>query len=116
MMDSFCFLFQADILVFTWGIHRTSYLWEKSKEFVPNRFLNPSSQVQSNLFIPFGAGSRVCIGQHLAWLELRLAIAILLHQFEFVRGEETPDLNFVVDYAHAVVHPDKDMKFLLKRR
>ncbi|KAK3093312.1 hypothetical protein FSP39_013961 [Pinctada imbricata] len=106
----------ADILIFTWGIHRSEYLWKRSKEFVPDRFRDPSSKDQSNFYIPFGAGSRVCIGQHLAWLELRLAIAILLNKFEFHKGEETPDLNFVVDYHHAVVHPDVDMKFVLKER
>ena len=65
------------------------------------------------MYIPFGAGSRVCIGQHMAWLELRLAIAILLHDFAFSKSNLTPDLKFVVDWAHAVVHPDKDMVFTL---
>lgn len=63
------------------------------------------------MYIPFGAGSRVCIGQHLAWMEIRLVVAMLLHQFRVEATPETPDLKFVVDWAHAVVHPDKDMMF-----
>ncbi|XP_048770086.2 uncharacterized protein LOC125676234 isoform X3 [Ostrea edulis] len=100
----------ADVIIFTWGIHRSSHFWDRAREFVPFRFLN-SSKTSGNMYIPFGAGSRVCIGQHLAWLELRLAIAFLLYQFKFEHAQETPELNFVVDWAHAVVHPDKDMIF-----
>ncbi|XP_061171176.1 cytochrome P450 4Z1-like [Saccostrea echinata] len=100
----------ADVIIFTWGIHRSPHYWDKAKEFVPFRFLN-TSKTSGNMFIPFGAGSRVCIGQHLAWLELRLAVAMLLYQFKFEHAQETPELNFVVDWAHAVVHPDKDMIF-----
>ena len=70
-----------------------------------------TSKTSGKMYIPFGAGSRVCIGQHLAWLELRLAIALLLFQFKFEHAPETPELRFVVDWAHAVVHPDKDMVF-----
>ena len=104
--------FQSDIIVFTWGIHRSPHNWIDSKVFKPFRFLGEES-LQSNMYIPFGAGSRVCIGQHMAWLELRLAIAILLHDFAFSKNNLTPDLKFVVDWAHAVVHPDKDMVFTL---
>ncbi|KAJ8307935.1 hypothetical protein KUTeg_014512 [Tegillarca granosa] len=67
------------------------------------------SKSSGNLFIPFGAGSRVCIGQHLAWLELRLAIGILLNKFIFKEIKETPDLKIVCG-NHAVVHPDKDIQ------
>ncbi|XP_052058454.1 cytochrome P450 4Z1-like isoform X1 [Mytilus californianus] len=103
----------SDVVIFTWGIHRSPYLWHDSKVFKPFRFLGEEA-LQSNMYIPFGAGSRVCIGQHLAVLELRLAIAILLHTFTFSKNLSTPDLKFVVDWAHAVVHPDKDMMFTLQ--
>ncbi|KAJ8308119.1 hypothetical protein KUTeg_012993 [Tegillarca granosa] len=105
----------SDIIVFTWGIHRSKYSWDNSKEFLPFRHLNQSKS-SGNLFIPFGAGSRVCIGQHLAWLELRLAIGILLNKFIFKEIKETPDLKIECDWAHAVVHPDKDMLFKLVPR
>lgn len=54
----------ADIIIFTWGIHRSTHLWDKARDFLPFRFLN-NSKTSGNMYIPFGAGSRVCIGQHL---------------------------------------------------
>lgn len=102
----------SDVIVFIWGIHRSEHNWNDSKSFMPFRFLEEEA-LQSKMYIPFGAGSRVCIGQHLAWLELRLAIAIMLHDFVFSKNADTPELKFVVDWAHAVVHPDRDMVFKL---
>ena len=107
------FLFQSDVIIFIWGIHRSPHHWKDSKVFKPFRFLGMES-LQSNMYIPFGAGSRVCIGQHLAWIELRLVIANLLHEFTFSKNPATSDLKFVVDWVHAVVHPDKDMIFSLE--
>ncbi|KAH3855024.1 cytochrome P450 3A15-like [Dreissena polymorpha] len=106
----------TDIKAFTWGIHRSSTQWDQSKEFVPFRFLNSGEKSASAMYIPFGAGSRICIGQHLAMLELKLACAIMLNRFKFCKVSETPELRFVTDWAHAVVHPDKDMFFKLEAR
>lgn len=100
----------TDVIIFTWGIHRSTHLWDRARDFLPFRFLK-NIKTSGNMYIPFGAGSRVCIGQHLAWLELRLAIAMMLYQFRFEHAHETPELKFVVDWAHAVVHPDKDFLF-----
>ncbi|KAK3577600.1 hypothetical protein CHS0354_013661, partial [Potamilus streckersoni] len=105
----------SDLIVFTWGIHRSENVWPKAKQFLPFRFLD-YDPVHGSMYIPFGAGSRICIGQHLAWLELKLAVAILLHKINFSKVPGTPDLRFVVDWAHAVVHPDKDMIFNVTRK
>ncbi|XP_071080924.1 cytochrome P450 3A41-like [Haliotis cracherodii] len=101
----------SDLRIFTWGIHRSSFMWEDSKDFKPDRFLKLQSSTnnQSYFWIPFGAGPRICIGQHMAWVELRLALTFLLHHFTFFAIPETPELQFCVDWEHAVVHPDKDI-------
>lgn len=83
---------------------------------MPFRFLNSGDKSASSMYIPFGAGSRICIGQHLAMLELKIACAIMLNRFKLIKVSETPVLRFVTDWAHAVVHPDKDMLFKLEAR
>jgi len=38
--------------------------------FIPERFLNGRSELKSNI-AAFGGGSRICLGIHLAYMELR---------------------------------------------
>jgi cytochrome P450 len=40
--------------------------------------------------MPFGAGPRVCPGRYLALLEIKMAMAMLLQNFELL-GVDTPD-------------------------
>jgi cytochrome P450 len=40
---------------------------------------------QKAAFMPFGGGSRVCIGLHLAWMELRLGAALFFRHCRSAR-------------------------------
>jgi cytochrome P450 len=53
--------------------------------FSPERWLAdaaPSATSASRVAMPFGAGPRVCPGRHLAMLEIKMALAVLLGRFE----------------------------------
>jgi len=52
-------------------------------EFNPKRFCDNKQKVDSYVFIPFSAGPRNCIGQHLAVLEAKLLISEFLERFDF---------------------------------
>ena len=39
-------------------------------------------QMEAN-FIPFGAGKRVCLGQHMSWLEIYKIVPQLLRAYSF---------------------------------
>lgn len=43
------------------------------------------SPVQKAAFMPFGGGTRVCIGLHLAYMELRLATALFFRECKGAR-------------------------------
>jgi cytochrome P450 len=53
------------------------------------RFLNtPLTAQQKAAFMPFGGGSRICIGIHLAWIEIRVGAALF---FRNCRGARLSD-------------------------
>ncbi|CAB4390065.1 cytochrome P450 [Rhizophagus irregularis] len=63
-------------------------------EFVPERWINGDSvKLKRNIFT-FGAGSRLCIGNNFAMMEIRLVLASLLLNFEFEMVEKQ-DLQIV---------------------
>jgi len=53
-----------------------------AEKWVLERWLDPS-KVPRNCFYGFGSGSRICIGQHFAWTEMRMMLASLLLNFDF---------------------------------
>lgn len=49
-------------------------------KFVPERFLNEDKDHDPYAMLPFGGGHRVCVGQELAWLELKIIIVRLMQR------------------------------------
>ena len=73
-----------------WGVMRGDSLREEHfaepPRFKPERWLGDESahgaSSANRVAMPFGAGPRVCPGRHLAMLEIKMALAILLGRFE----------------------------------
>jgi len=65
-------------------MHLSEEYWgEDAKEFVPERWLD-KTRVPKDGFYPFSAGSRNCIGQNFALLEMRLIIASLVRRYRIL--------------------------------
>ncbi|EYF08698.1 cytochrome P450 [Chondromyces apiculatus] len=63
-------------------LHRNPTVWDRPKAFEPERFTPERSEGRHrHAFIPFGAGPRVCIGNHLAIAEAQLITALLARRF-----------------------------------
>ncbi|MFS1298392.1 cytochrome P450 [Streptosporangium longisporum] len=63
----------ALVCVSQWVLHRHPGYWDRPEEYVPDRFEN--ADLPSHLYLPFGGGERICIGQHLALIEATLVLA-----------------------------------------
>jgi len=65
-------------------IHRHPDFWAEPDKFDPSRFLGEAAQERAKFaYFPFGGGSRICIGNHMAMLEGPLALATLVQRFHF---------------------------------
>jgi cytochrome P450 len=94
----------------SYSLHRDPQLFPNPNEFDHTRWMPPNelSPLAKAVFSPFGAGSRVCIGVHLARMELRLAAAKFFRECRGARlGVGTTDesmkpLNFflITPQAH----------------
>ncbi|XP_058193834.1 cytochrome P450 736A117-like [Rhododendron vialii] len=74
------------VVVNAWAIGRDPASWDEPEEFRPERFLNGRSidfRGQDFELIPFGAGRRGCPGIQFAVAMDELAIANLVHKFDF---------------------------------
>jgi len=68
-------------------IQRDPTHWENPETFNPDRFINSKRSQNSFTFIPFGMGKRNCIGQNLAMMEAKVALALLAQNFSWKLSE-----------------------------
>ncbi|XP_022093482.1 cytochrome P450 2J6-like isoform X2 [Acanthaster planci] len=77
-----------------WHDHFDPTVWEEPNVFRPERFLDRDGKVVRREEInPFGIGRRICLGEHLARMELFIFITFLLHQFTFKKPQDAPPLT-----------------------
>jgi cytochrome P450 len=98
------------IIVNAWAIGRDPGIWKNPEAFLPERFLNSSLDIKGHDFelIPFGAGRRVCPAMNFGIVTVEIALANLLHSFDWklpvgfseneIDTSEAPGL--VVDKKH----------------
>ena len=69
---------------FPYGMGRQECLWPEAKSFKPERWLADGFVRPSPFVYPvFNAGPRTCLGQNMAYLEMKLALTTLYHNFRF---------------------------------
>lgn len=72
------------LLISPWVLHRDPTSWRESHRFLPERWLDASGEFDDTApgqprgaWLPFGAGSHVCVGASFAWAEAVLVLATL---------------------------------------
>ena len=68
----------------SWASHRLPHVFEEPNAFVPERFTKErKTALPRGAYVPFGSGSRICIGKRFGQTEVKLVTAIALQRFDF---------------------------------
>ncbi|KAK0578937.1 hypothetical protein LWI29_018659 [Acer saccharum] len=95
-------------------MHTNPEIWgPDAYEFNPERFANgiSSSCKLPYVYMPFGMGPRVCVGQHLAMIELKILLSLILSNFS---------LSISPKYVHSptrrlTIEPKDGVNLLVKK-
>ncbi len=75
---------RANILISPYTLHRRPEIFPEPEVFDPGRFTpEREKQLPHYAYLPFGAGPRICIGNHFALMEGQLLIATLVQHATF---------------------------------
>ena len=70
-----------------YALHWNTKLWERPDEFLPERWIDPElrsrdlGQEEYGAYMPFAIGPRNCLGQPMAQVILRIALARILNKY-----------------------------------
>ena len=102
----------AQVAFLTFGMGRDEEVFENAEAFKPERWLREkdlvlTEAVEAFSSIPFGFGTRMCIGRRIAELELHLLLARIVQQFEI---SYPPDAENVEYFTRGVTVPDRPVR------
>ncbi|QTN27022.1 cytochrome P450 [Rhodoferax sp. AJA081-3] len=102
----------AMLRITPWVLHHDGRWFDQPHAFRPQRFMDGAPPIPKGAWMPFGAGPRVCLGQHFAMVEMTLLSAMLLQRFtlELPAGAAacTPEL-------HVTLRPKQSVQLRLSR-
>ncbi|PWT89036.1 MAG: hypothetical protein C5B56_07840 [Proteobacteria bacterium] len=78
-----------------YAVHRHEAYWRNPDEFDPSRFEADAIAARDRyVYLPFGAGPRICIGQGFAQLEGTAILATIIRAFRFcMRSDYVPEMS-----------------------
>jgi cytochrome P450 len=85
----------------SWATHRLPGVWEAPTEFRPARFSpEQRARIPKGAYVPFGGGSRICLGMRFGQLEIKTIAAAVTERFRVelpdgfrLRIRQTPTLG-----------------------
>jgi len=97
------------VLYAPYAQHRFPEYFKDPLTFNPDRWV--TDYIKPFAFIPFHCGPRICLGQNMAYQEIKIALATILPKFSFKLLE-----GFQVRYRLAIVMPTKGLPMWVTKR
>jgi cytochrome P450 len=89
------------------ALHRHEMWWNAPNAFDPDNFTPERANARHRfLYLPFGAGPRVCVGANFAMMQAQIILTTLLARFRFEPG---PD-SLPVPTMSMTVRPDRGIR------
>lgn len=76
------------VLACQYFVHRDPRWWPEPDRFRPERWAEAAPDRPKFAYFPFGAGTRICVGEQFAWMEGTLLIATIAQRWR-IRYDET---------------------------
>lgn len=104
--------------------HRLPQFWDSPLTFDPDRFTRENTRARPTFrYFPFGWGAHLCVGQHMALVEVRVGLALLLSRYDLelvngMRVRENPEISNTPDPVvvrlrrRAAVAPEPQLEVL----
>lgn len=105
----------SKIGVFTLGANSRDDFYVEPSKFNPDRYLASEDnsrtvngvvhkQVPRTMFLPFGRGSRNCVGQYLGQMMVKVVVSELLRSFKFSKASENYKINLNFDPVYGITN------------
>jgi cytochrome P450 len=101
----------AILAVCIYALHRHRDWWDEPDVFRPDRFAEAEPR-HRYAYLPFSAGSHVCIGAAFAWREVIVVFASILQQFRL----STDRAATIYPRASITIRPNREVPITLHRR
>lgn len=108
---------ETRVIINAWAIARDAGSWDKANEFIPDRFIDGGtgsnkvvdSHEKDFMYLPFGAGRRVCPGINfgMATVEIMLANLVYCFDWELPTGMTNDDIDMTDVFGSLMRRRDK---------
>ena len=104
---------ESPVIVSPYVMHHHPAYWDRPEQFDPDRFAPERTSARPPFsYFPFGGGPHLCIGRHLAMMELLTILALVVRAFRLAR----PPGRRVVPRAWITLRPHPGVLVRLARR
>ncbi len=101
----------VNVIIPAWVVHRDPLFWPDPISFKPDRWNNVDPS-QVDAYVPFSKGSRRCVGEAMAMVEMAVIISTVMRNFEIALKNSV----FPEAVAYVSLRPDEEITLRVKKK